>query len=62
MIIGIGFVNLAKKYNSNLSMVTVLDTSGYWGNPALWKKAISQSKTFVAKEFESTAKKANVSF
>jgi len=24
-------LEIAKKYNSKISMVTVLDTSGYWG-------------------------------
>ena len=58
--------DMAKKYNSKLSMVTVLDTSpGYWANSNLWDKAIGGSNTLVTKEFESfesTAKKAKVSF
>ena len=66
MIIGIGFVNLAKKYNSKLSMVTVLDTSpGYWAHTSLWDNAIVGAMTLVTREFESfesAAKKAKVSF
>ncbi len=58
--------DMAKKYNSKLSMVTVLDTSpGYWANSNLWDKAIGGANTLVTKEFESfesTAKKAKVSF
>ena len=59
-------LDMAKKYNSKLSMVTVLDTSpGYWANSNLWDKAIGGANTLVTKEFESfesTAKKAKVSF
>jgi len=59
-------LDMAKKYNSKLSMVTVLDTSpGYWANTSLWDKAIGGAKNLVTKEFESfesTAKKAKVSF
>ncbi len=58
-------LDIAKKYNSKLSMITVLDTSGYWGHPALWDKAMSGAKTLVAKEFEafeSATKKPKVSF
>jgi len=59
-------LDMAKKYNSKLSMVTVLDTSsGYWGHSTIWDKAIGGAKTLVTKEFESfesTAKKAKVSF
>ena len=58
--------DMAKEYNSKLSMVTVLDTSpGYWANSNLWDKAIGGANTLVTKEFESfesTAKKAKVSF
>ena len=47
-------------------MVTVLDTSaGYWAHSNLWDKAMGGAKTLVTKEFESfesTAKKAKVSF
>jgi len=59
-------LDMAKKYNSKLSMVTILDTSpGYWAHSSLWDKAIGGAKTLVTKEFESfesTAKKAKVSF
>ncbi len=58
-------LDIAKKYNSKLSMITVLDTSGYWGHPALWDKAMGGAKTLVTKEFEafeSTAEKPKVSF
>jgi len=59
-------LDMAKKYNSKLSMVTVLNTSsGYWGHSTLWDKAIGGAKNLVTKEFElfeSTAKKAKVSF
>ncbi|KAG2478374.1 MAG: UspA domain-containing protein [Nitrosopumilales archaeon] len=59
-------LDMAKKYNSKLSMLTVLDTSsGYWGHSNLWDKAMGSAKNLVPKEFksfESTAKKAKVSF
>ncbi len=59
-------LDMAKKYNSKLSMVTVLDTSsGYWAQSNLWDNAIGGVRTFVTKEFksfESAAKKAKVSF
>jgi len=59
-------LDMAKKYNSKLSMVTVLDTSpGYWANTNIWDKAIGGTKNLVTREFESfesTAKKAKVSF
>ena len=59
-------LDMAKKYNSKLSMVTVLDTSpGYWAHASLWDNAIFSARTLVTKEFESfesTAKKAKVSF
>ena len=59
-------LDMAKKYNSKISLVTVLDTSsGYWGHSTLWDKAIGGAKTLVTKEFESfesAAKKAKVSF
>jgi len=59
-------LDMAKKYNSKLSMVTVLDTSsGYWGHSTLWDKAMGGTKNLVTKEFESfksAAKKARVSF
>jgi nucleotide-binding universal stress UspA family protein len=58
-------LDIAKKYNSKLSMITILDTSGYWGHPALWDKAMGGAKTLVTKEFEafeSSAKKPKVSF
>ncbi len=59
-------LDMAKKYNSKLSMVTVLDTSsGYWAQTNLWDKAIGGAKNLVTKEFElfkSAAKKAKVSF
>ncbi len=58
-------LDIAKKYNSKISLITVLDTSGHWGHPALWNKAMKGAKTFVTKEFESfesAAKKARVSF
>jgi len=59
-------LDMAKKYNSKLSMVTILDTSpGYWGHSSIWDKAMGGAKTLVTKEFESfksAAKKAKVSF
>ena len=59
-------LDMAKKYNSKLSMVTVLDTSsGYWAQTNLWDKAIGGAKNLVTKEhesFKSAAKKAQVSF
>jgi len=59
-------LDMAKKYNSKLSMVTVLDTSsGYWAQSNLWDKAIGGARTLVTKDFESfesAAKKAKVSF
>ncbi len=59
-------LDMAKKYNSKISMLTVLDMSpGYWANANLWDKAIGGAKTLVTREFESfesTAKKAKVSF
>ncbi len=59
-------LDIATKYNSKISLVTILDTSpGYWANTNLWNKALGGAKTLVTKEFEafeSTAKKAKVSF
>jgi len=59
-------LDMAKKYNSKLSMVTVLDaSSGHWGHSTIWDKAIGSAKNLVTKEFESfksAAKKAKVSF
>ncbi len=59
-------LDMAKKYNSKLSLITVLDTSsGYWGHSSLWDKAIGGAKILVTKEFESfesAAKKPKVSF
>ena len=59
-------LDMAKKYNSKISMVTVLDMSpGYWAHTNLWDKAIGGTKNLVTKEFESfedTAKKAKVPF
>jgi nucleotide-binding universal stress UspA family protein len=59
-------LDMAKKYHSKLSMITVLDLStGYWAHTNLWDKAIGGTKTLVAKEFEafeSSAKKPKVSF
>jgi len=59
-------LDMAKKYNSKLSMVVVLDTSpGYWAQSSLWDKAIGGARTLVTKEFESfesAAKKVQVSF
>jgi len=59
-------LDMAKKYNSKLSMVTILDTSpGYWGHSSIWDKAMGGAKTLVTKEFESfksATKKAKVSF
>jgi nucleotide-binding universal stress UspA family protein len=58
-------LDMAKKYNSKISMITVLDTStGYWAQSNLWDKAIGGTKTLVIKEFksfESATKKAKVS-
>jgi len=59
-------LDMAKKYNSKLSMVTVLDTSpGHWAQTNLWDKAIGGARTLATKElesFESAAKKVKVSF
>jgi nucleotide-binding universal stress UspA family protein len=59
-------LDMAKKYNSKISMVVVLDMSpGHWAHTNLWDKAMGGTKTLVAKEFESfesAAKKAKVSF
>jgi len=59
-------LDMAKKYNSKLSMITVLDTStGYWAQTNLWDKAMGGAKNLVTKEFESfesLAKKAKVPF
>jgi len=59
-------LDMAKKYNSKLSMVTVLDTSsGYWGHSTIWDKAMSGAKNLATKEFDSfksAAKKVQVSF
>ncbi len=59
-------LDMAKKYNSQLSMVTILDTSpGYWAHTSLWDNAMVGARTLVTKEFESfesTAKKAKISF
>jgi len=59
-------LDMAKKYNSKLSMVVVLDTSpGYWAHSSLWDKAIGGARTLVTREFESfesAAKKVQVSF
>ncbi len=59
-------LDMAKKYNSKISLVTVLDTSsGYWGHSTLWDAAIGGANTLVTKEFESfesAAKKAKISF
>jgi len=59
-------LDMAKKYNSKISLLTVLDTStGYWAHTNLWDKAIFGARTMVTKEFESfesVAKKAKVSF
>ncbi len=57
-------LDMAKKYNSNLSMFVVLDTSpGYWAHSSLWDKAIGGAKNLATKElesFKSAAKKAQV--
>ena len=59
-------LDMAKKYNSKISMVTVLDTStGWWAHTKLWDNAMVGAKTLVTREFESfesVAKKAKVSF
>jgi nucleotide-binding universal stress UspA family protein len=59
-------LDMAKKYNSKISMVTVLDTSpGHWANTNLWDNTIGGARTLVTREFESfesAAKKAKVSF
>ncbi len=59
-------LDMAKKYNSKISMVTVLDMSpGHWAHTNLWDKAIGGTKNLVTKEFESfesAAKKAKVPF
>ncbi len=59
-------LDMAKKYNSKISMVTVLDMSpSHWAHSNLWDKAVGGTKNLVSKEFESfesTAKKGKVSF
>ncbi|NOQ44494.1 MAG: universal stress protein [Nitrosopumilus sp.] len=59
-------LDMAKKYNSKLSMVNVLDISSrHWGNSSLWDKAMSNAKNHITKEFKSfefAAKKAKVPF
>lgn len=59
-------LDMAKKYNSKISMVTVLDTStGWWAHTNLSDNAMVGAKTLVTREFESfesVAKKAKVSF
>ena len=59
-------LDIAKKYNSKLSIVTVLDMSpGYWAHTNLWDKAMFGARTMVTKEFESfesVVKKAKISF
>ena len=59
-------LDMAKKYNSKLSMVTVLDTSsGYWSHSTIWDKAMGGAKNLVTKElesFKSAAKKVQMSF
>jgi len=59
-------LDMAKKYNSKISMVTVLDTSSeMWAHANLWDKAMGGAKNLVTKEFESfesLAKKAKVPF
>ncbi len=59
-------LDMAKKYNSKLSMVNVLDiSSSHLFNSSLWNKAMSNAKNLVTKEhesFKSAAKKAKVSF
>jgi len=58
-------LDMAKKYNSKLSMITVLDTYGFWGRSTLWDKVMKDVENFVTKEFKSfkpAAKKAQVSF
>ena len=59
-------LDMAKKYNSKLSMVNVLDiSSSHLFNASLWNKAMSNAKNHITKEFESfedTAKKAKVPF
>ncbi len=59
-------LDMSKKYNSKISMVTVLDMSpGHWAHTNLWDKAVGGTKNMVTKEFksfESAAKKVKVSF
>ncbi len=59
-------LDMAKKYNSKISMVNVLDISSrHLGDPVLWDKAMSGVKNHITKEFESfesIAKKAKVPF
>ncbi len=58
-------LDIAKKYNSKISIITVLDMSpGYWAHTNLWDKAIGGTKTLVTKEFESfeSATKKSQSF
>jgi nucleotide-binding universal stress UspA family protein len=59
-------LDMAKKYNSKLSMVNILDvTSKHLFNSKLWDKAMSGAKNRITKDFESfesVAKKAKVSF
>jgi nucleotide-binding universal stress UspA family protein len=59
-------LDMAKKYNSKLSMVNVLDiSSSHLFNSSLWNKAMSNAKNHITKEFKSfefAAKKAKVPF
>jgi len=59
-------LDMAKKYNSKISTVSVLDTSsGYWGHSTFWNEAMIGAKNLARKDlesFKSAAKKAKVSF
>ena len=59
-------LDMAKKYKSKITVITVLDTSsGMWGHTTIWDKEIGGTNTLVTKEFESfesATKKVKVSF
>jgi nucleotide-binding universal stress UspA family protein len=59
-------LDMAKKYQSKLSMITVLNApTGHGGSATLWDNALIGARNAVTKEFESfesTAKKDNISF
>ena len=53
-------LDMAKKYNSKLSMVNILDvTSKHLFNSKLWDKAMSGAKNRITEDFESFESAAN---